>query len=155
MAKGDGVVFNVIGFVIALISIFLEFWRFGVSHWIPSEEFELFVTRMDLWGEGLTHIGDYFSQIENVINGLRLLFPLLFIVAGICILVGVQKKVAPGVGAVILLLYPIVYLICNIIVPSVTGGNFGDLFLTMQVGAYLMIAAGVLCAVGAAKNGEY
>jgi len=152
MAKGDGVVFNVVGFVIALVSVFLVFVQIGFYHWTPSDTFELFFTHMDVWGEGLTHLGDYFSQVEGVFFGLVRLFPLLFIIAGICILVGVQKKVAPGVGAFILLLYPIVYLICNVIVPAVTGGNFVDLFLTMQVGAFLMIVAGILCGIGASKN---
>jgi hypothetical protein len=77
--------------------------------------------------------------------GLIILFPLLFIVAGICLLAGMKTTGGAVVAAIILLLYPLLYIICIVVVS-------GAAFSTLQAGAYLMLGAGILAIIGAAAN---
>jgi len=100
------------------------------------------------------NIGPYFANVDTIFFALAILFPILFIIAGICILVGIKSSGAPGFGAFVLLLYPLAYLILNVIVAALMGGDFGTLFRNMQAGWYAMLIAGILVAIGASKNGE-
>ncbi len=155
MAKGDGVVLNIIGLIIAVVSLFLPFSTTGSVSIIGSVWIADAFGNTPFWFSQIGDIGTYFTSLNGFYFYLWIIFPILFIIAGICVLVGIKGKGAVGFGAFIFLLYPIGYLLLVIIVPAVTGaGSIGDLFMTMQLGAYLMIIAGILCATGAAKNGK-
>ncbi len=147
MAKGDGIVLNVIGLVLAIVSLFLMFFNQGVTSWTPVDSITEFFKNIGLWGSLLMNLGMYFSNLQTVFFGLIVLFPLLFIVAGLCILVGIKGSGGPGFGAFVLLVYPVIYIIIEIIA-------LGASFMTMLAGAWVMLAAGILCAIGASRNGD-
>lgn len=155
MAKGDGVVLNIIGLILGIISLFLVFVNSGTPPQTGAYWISYYFTHIDYWFGQLGNIQTYFSSINGVYVYLILLFPILFILAGICILAGIRGSGATGFGAFIFLLYPIGYLVLLVIVPAVQGvGNFGDLLLTVGYGLWLLLLAGILCAIGASKNSE-
>jgi hypothetical protein len=153
MAKGDGLFFVLIGLIGVIASLFFKFFDNGASSYQASEAVVWMVQNLSSYFDILQNSGTLFP--DHIFAFFIIINPLFLLIGVLCVLIGLNTKSSARLGASILLIFPIVYLVFQVIIPLIEGIAFTTLFSYIQVGFYLELIGALLIIIGAVRNGEY
>jgi len=157
MSNHKGLPWILIAVVCVVVSVFFDFYDTGSLSTSGQIQLEFLFTQfsvyLGVWQSIFTDISVIFASAEAFADFVQILLSPPFLLLGAAFLLfGLTGRTLPKLGAILLLVFPIVYLVCNIIIPLFSGGDFVALFGYLQAGFYLQLIGGVLGFLGGSLN---
>jgi hypothetical protein len=148
MAKGDGVLFVVLGLVAVIASLFFPFINNGAP-FQGSSQLSYVFQNFGAYLDALQNIGTFFDV--SIWIGLVILYSIIFLIACLLVLVGLNSSTSQT-GGYLLMIHPIAYLILEVLLPVANGGNLNTLFGTLKIGFFLQFVGALFIIIGAMRN---
>jgi hypothetical protein len=157
MSDHKGLPWILIAVVCVVASIFFLFYDTGTLSTSGLNQLEFLFTQFSVytgvWQSVLADFMSIFASIPDfVFFVFILLAPPFLLIGTVVLLFGLTGRTLSGIGAFLLIVAPIVYVVCVVILPVFSGGNIAVTITYLQPGFYLQLIGAILGFVGSAKN---